>query len=104
LTIYTTLEHSGCSFMVDNEAFHDICKKNLGIASQNFINLNRPIAQVVFSVTASPRFDGSSNVDLNEFQTKLVPSPYYFPLDTVSPIISAAKAHHEQNSVADLTF
>lgn len=58
---------------VDNEAIYDICKKNLGISSPSFTNLNRLIAQVVSSVTASLRFDGSLNVDLNEFQTNLVP-------------------------------
>ena len=58
---------------VDNEAIYDICKQRLGISSPSFTNLNRLIAQVVSSVTASLRFDGSLNVDLNEFQTNLVP-------------------------------
>ncbi|KAH9042846.1 alpha tubulin [Lactarius hengduanensis] len=105
LTTHTTLEHSDCSFMVDNEAIYDICKKSLGISSPSFTNLNRLIAQVVSSITASLRFDGSLNVDLNEFQTNLVPFPrIHFPLATFAPIVSAEKAHHEQNSVADMTF
>lgn len=58
---------------VDNEAIYDICKKKLGVVSPSFNNLNRLIAQVVSSITASLRFDGSLNVDLNEFQTNLVP-------------------------------
>ena len=58
---------------VDNEAIYDICKKRLNITSPSFTNLNRLIAQVVSSITASLRFDGSINVDLNEFQTNLVP-------------------------------
>lgn len=61
------------TLQVDNEAIYDICKKSLGISSPGFTNLNRLIAQVVSSVTASLRFDGSLNVDLNEFQTNLVP-------------------------------
>jgi tubulin alpha len=60
-------------FQVDNEAIYDICKKNLNIPSPGLTNLNRLIAQVVSSITASLRFDGSLNVDLNEFQTNLVP-------------------------------
>lgn len=58
---------------VDNEAIYDICKNRLNVAQPSFTNLNRLIAQVVSSITASLRFDGSLNVDLNEFQTNLVP-------------------------------
>ncbi|CAK9779820.1 uncharacterized protein COLE_05023 [Cutaneotrichosporon oleaginosum] len=105
LTTHTTLEHSDCSFMVDNEAIYDICRRNLGIASPSFTNLNRLIAQVVSSITASLRFDGSLNVDLNEFQTNLVPFPrIHFPLATYAPVISADKAFHESNSVAEMTI
>jgi tubulin alpha len=92
LTTHTTLEHADCSFMVrrlmllsceppmmshsfqvDNEAIFGICKKYLGISQPSFTNLNRLIAQVVSSITVSLRFTGSLNVDLNEFQTNLVP-------------------------------
>ncbi|KAF6340722.1 tubulin alpha 1a [Rhinolophus ferrumequinum] len=31
LTTHTTLEHSDCAFMVDNEAIYDICRRNLDI-------------------------------------------------------------------------
>lgn len=68
LTTHTTLEHSDCAFMVDNEAIYDICRRNLGIERPSYTNLNRLIAQVVSSITASLRFDGALNVDLTEFQ------------------------------------
>lgn len=45
LTTHTTLEHSDCSFMVDNEAIYDICRRNLDIERPNYENLNRLIAQ-----------------------------------------------------------
>ena len=68
LTTHTTMEHSDCAFMVDNEAIYDICRRNLSIARPSYTNLNLLIGQIVSSITASLRFDGALNVDLTEFQ------------------------------------
>lgn len=104
LCTHTTLEHSDCTFIVDNEAIYDICQRNLDICRPTYTNLNRLIAQVVSSITASLRFPGALNVDLNEFQTNLVPYPrIHFPLTSYAPILSVDRAYHEQLTVTEIS-
>jgi len=104
LSTHSLLEHTDVAFMLDNEAIYDIAMKSLDIERPTYTNLNRLIAQVISSLTASLRFEGSLNVDINEFQTNLVPYPrIHFMLCSYAPIISVEKAGHEQFTVAQLT-
>jgi tubulin alpha len=104
LSTHSLLEHTDVSFMVDNEALYDICRRNLDIERPTYTNLNRLIAQIISSLTASLRFDGALNVDVTEFQTNLVPYPrIHFVVSSYAPVISAEKAYHEQLSVAEIT-
>jgi len=104
LSTHGLLEHTDVAFLLDNEAIYQIAQKSLDIERPSYTNLNRLIAQVVSSLTASLRFEGSLNVDINEFQTNLVPYPrIHFLLCSFAPLISAEKAHHEQFTVGQLT-
>ena len=77
LSTHSLLEHTDCTFCLDNEALYDVCRRNLDIERPTYTNLNRLIAQVVSSLTASLRFDGALNVDISEFQTNLGALPSY---------------------------
>jgi len=104
LSTHGLLEHTDVAFMLDNEAIYDIAKRSLDIDRPSYTNLNRLVAQVISSLTASLRFQGSLNVDINEFQTNLVPYPrIHFMLCSYAPVIGAEKAHHEQFTVPQLT-
>merc|ERR1712048_708777 len=92
------------SFLVDNEALYDICKRNLDLESPTYANLNRIIVQLVSSLTCSLRFNGDLNVDLNEFQTNLVPYPrLHFMMQAYAPVISKGKTGHEQHTTPQIT-
>jgi len=93
LATHSLLEHTDCAFVLDNEAIYDICKRNLDIERPSYANLNRVVAQVISSLTSSLRFQGSLNVDVNEFQTNLVPYPrIHFLLCSYAPIVSEKKS------------
>ena len=104
LSTHSLLEYSDLTFNLDNEALYNVCKTSLDVERPSYQNLNRLIAQVVSSLTASLRFSGSLNVDINDFPTVLVPYPRLHMLVTAyAPLMSRAKAYHETFSVSELT-
>jgi tubulin alpha len=104
LCAHDAMEHTDAVVVFDNESAYDICRRHLNIESPTYTNLNRVIAQVVSSLTASLRFDGSLNVNLTEFQTNLVPYPrVHYLLSSYAPLVAAERAYHEQLTVPEIT-
>jgi len=103
LSTHALLEHTDVAFMLDNEAIYEICQNRLELEKPTYLNLNRLIAQVISTLTASLRFKGALNVDMNEFQVNLVPYPrIHFLLSSLAPIVTPEKAVNEKMSVFDL--
>jgi tubulin alpha len=104
LSTHWLLDHTDISILVDNESIYEICKKKLEIKRPTYLNLNRIISKVVSSMTASLRFEGELNVDMNEFQTNLVPFPrLHFMTASISPIIPKNKSDHEGYDCRQIT-
>ena len=104
LSTHNLLENTELTVVLDNEAIYDICRNNLNIERPTYTNLNRLIAQVISSMTASLRFSGVLNMDINEFQTNLVPYPrIHFMLSSYAPVITPHKALMENMSVGEIT-
>ena len=104
LTTHWLLDHTEISIVLDNEAIYEICQKWLDIKRPSYENLNRLITKVISSMTASLRFEGELNVDLNEFQTNLVPFPrLHFMITAMAPITTPAKMDTQRSDVQTLT-
>jgi len=104
LSTHWLLDHTDVSLVLDNEAIYEICEKKLNLKKPNYSNLNRIIAKVVSSMTAALRFTGELNVDMNEFQTNLVPFPrLHFMTTSLAPVVPAKKAQHEDFNCRTVT-
>merc|ERR1712241_1191159 len=72
LATHLLLDYTEVSLVLDNEALYEILQRDLKVKRPTYSNVNRIMAKAVSSMTASLRFDGELNVDMNEFQTNLV--------------------------------
>ena len=104
LATHNLLEYIDIVVLLDNEAIYKISQISLDIERPTYSNLNRLIAQIISSLTTSLRFDGALNVDINEFQTNLVPyHRIHLMLSNYAPLVSAEKAYHENSYVLEIT-
>jgi len=104
LSTHSLLEYSDLTFNMDNQALYEMCKRSLDIERPSYVNLNRIISQVVSSLTASLRFPGQLNVDINDFPTVLVAFPrLHTCISGYAPFHSENKASHESMSISEIT-
>lgn len=94
-------EYGNCIIPVENQSLSAICQR-IGSAKVDnikhvvqeskdvaFNRMNSFVAKVILDITASARFDGSMNVDMNEISMNLVPFPranYLIP--SLAPLYS----------------
>ena len=104
LSTHWLLDHTELSVLLDNKQIYNLCKSKLKIKRPNYNNMNNLIRKVCSAMTSSLRFEGELNVDLNEFQTNLVPFPrLHFLLTSLSPIIPLNYEDKKRNDVQGIT-
>ena len=104
LSTNSSLNHADCSFLIDNRAIYDVCRTNLKIKTPTFGLMNEIIAQTISSITASLRFEGELNVDLEDFKTNLVPFPrIHFPVTSFAPLVTKFSGCYGNNNIDVMT-
>merc|ERR1719361_480820 len=104
LSTHWLLDHTEVSLVLDNEAMYEIMEKKCKMKIVTYGALNRLVAKITSCMTAALRFGGELNVDMNEFQTNLVPFPrLHFMTTSLAPVISKAKGDHEAHDCRRIT-
>jgi len=102
LSTHWLLDHTEVSLVLDNEAMYEICQKKLQLNKVSYGQLNKLCAKSISCMTAALRFEGDLNVDMNEFQTNLVPFPrLHFMTSSYSPV-KHVKNDIKENNVWDV--
>lgn len=103
LSEHFCMEDLNIGLLFDNEALYGLCGKYIDLATPTFTSINRIIAQVSSSLTASTRFDNVLSCDLTVLQTNLVPFPrIHFPLCNFAPLFCESKSAKETITVRDI--
>jgi len=102
LSTHWLLDHTEVSLVLDNEAMYEICGQQLKLNKITYDHLNKVCAKSISCMTSALRFEGDLNVDMNEFQTNLVPFPrLHFMTSSYAPLTQQEKQISD-NSVWEL--
>ncbi|TPP57341.1 Tubulin alpha chain [Fasciola gigantica] len=104
LAFNSSMEQSDVSLLVDNESLYNLCDTGCNIWRPSYTDINRILAVLLSSLTASSRFESPLNVDLTQLETNLVPYPrIHFPMVSYAPMVASERFEHDTCSVNDLT-
>ncbi|XP_074036420.1 tubulin beta chain isoform X1 [Leptinotarsa decemlineata] len=103
MAISSLIETSDETYIIDNEALHDICYRTLKLSNPSYGDLNHLISAVMAGVTTCIRFPGQLNADLRKIQVNMVPFPrLHFFIPGFAPLTSRGNMPYRGISVPEL--
>lgn len=103
LSVSYLIESSDETFIIDNEALHDICYRTLKLSNPSYGDLNHLISAVMAGVTTCIRFPGQLNADLRKLQVNMVPFPrLHFFIPGFAPLTSRGNQPYRAVTVPEL--
>uniref|UniRef100_T1KPM6 Tubulin beta chain n=1 Tax=Tetranychus urticae TaxID=32264 RepID=T1KPM6_TETUR len=104
LSVHQLLESTDMTFVIDNEALHDICLRSLKLSEPTYGDLNQLVSYTMSGVTTCLRFPGQLNADLRKLAVNMVPFPrLHFFVSSFAPIMSRASRNFSSLSVHELS-
>lgn len=104
LTLARLSEHCDVSLAIDNSSMYKIFHEFLGVKEPTFSDLNSLTAQVTSMMTASMRFKGTLNMDMQDLLTNMVPFPrMHYMTSAYGPLSPKEDANHESFSIKNIT-
>jgi tubulin epsilon len=97
LALNELIEHADCVLPIENEALFQMSARtseaSSSAASNPFDAMNNIVGELLCNLTASIRFEGEMNVDLNEICSTLVPFPsLHFLVASMCPLGSTGNS------------
>jgi len=103
-SIHQLLENTDETFIVDNEALYEICRKSLKLQTPTLSDLNYLISHTMSGITTCLRFPGQLNADLRKLAINLVPFPrLHFFIPGFAPLTARGSSTYQNLTVAELT-
>ncbi|KAK9886018.1 hypothetical protein WA026_014804 [Henosepilachna vigintioctopunctata] len=103
MTLNHLVENSDETYIIDNEALHDICYRTLKLAAPSLGDMNHLICAAIAGITTCIRFPGQLNADLRKIMVNMVPFPrLHFFIPGFAPLYSRGSAPYRVISVPEL--